>query len=35
MDLQEVRWGMDFIIEAQVRERWRDVVKAVMNFLIP
>jgi hypothetical protein len=35
MNLQEVRWGKDLIIQAQSRERWRALVKAVMNLLIP
>jgi len=35
MDLQEVRWVIDWIVEAQGRERWRALVKAVMNILIP
>ena len=35
MNLQEVRLGKDLIIQAQSRERWRALVKAVMNLLIP
>jgi hypothetical protein len=36
MDLREVGWGgMDWINLAQVRERWRAVVNAVMNFQLP
>jgi hypothetical protein len=35
MDLREVRWGMDWIVQAQGREKWQAFVKAVMNLLIP
>jgi hypothetical protein len=35
MDLPEVGWGTDWIDLAQNRDRWRDVVNAVMNFRIP
>ena len=36
MDLQEVECGyMDWIVLAQVRERWRKLVSAVMNLRVP
>jgi hypothetical protein len=36
MNFQEVGWGgMDWIDLAQNRNRWRVVVKAVMNLLVP
>jgi len=35
MDLQEVNWGRDWIDLAQDRDKWRVVVNAVMNFVIP
>jgi hypothetical protein len=36
MDLQEVGWGgMDWIDMAQDRDRWRDLVSAVMNLWVP
>jgi hypothetical protein len=36
MDLVEIKWGdMDWIGLAQDRCRWRAVVKAVINFLVP
>jgi hypothetical protein len=36
MDLQEVGWGgVDWIDMAQDRDRWRAVVSAVMNLLVP
>jgi hypothetical protein len=35
VDLQAVGWGMDWIELAQDRDRWRAVVHAVMNLLVP
>jgi hypothetical protein len=35
MYLQEVGWGMDWIEMAQGRDRWRALVKAVMNLRVP
>jgi hypothetical protein len=32
IDLQEVRWGMDWIDVAQDKERWRAILEAVMKF---
>jgi hypothetical protein len=35
MDLQEVKWGRDWIDLDQDRDRWWAVVNAVMNFVFP
>jgi hypothetical protein len=36
MDLQKVGWeGVDWIDMAQDRDRWRDLVNAVMNLRVP
>jgi hypothetical protein len=35
VDLQDVGWGMDWIELAQNRDRWRALVKAVMNLRVP
>jgi hypothetical protein len=34
MDLQEVGWGMDGIVLAEDRDRWRCLVDAVMNLRV-
>jgi hypothetical protein len=35
VNLQDVGWGMDRIVVAQDRDRWRALVNAVMNLLVP
>jgi hypothetical protein len=36
MDLREIGWdGGDWIDLAQARDRWRALVKAVMNLRVP
>ena len=35
MDLREAGWGMDWIDLAQDRDRWRALVNAIMNLLVP
>ena len=34
MDLMEVLWGMDWIIVAQDRDRWRVLVNALINLRV-
>jgi hypothetical protein len=36
MDLREIGWGdVDWIGLAQDRDRWKDLVNAVMNLRVP
>ena len=34
MDLQEVEWGMDWIVLAEGMEKWRALVNSVMNLWV-
>jgi hypothetical protein len=35
MDLRAVGWGTDWIELSQGRDRWRSIVNAVINLLLP
>jgi len=35
MDLQAVRWGIDWIDLAQDSDRWQDLVDAVITLRVP
>jgi hypothetical protein len=35
MDLQQVRWGVEWVDLAQDRDRWQILVNAVMNLWVP
>jgi hypothetical protein len=36
MDLLQIGWdGVDWIVLAQVRDKWRALVNAVMNLRVP
>jgi hypothetical protein len=36
MDLRQLEWGgMEWIDQAQDRDRWRDLVNMVMNLRVP
>jgi hypothetical protein len=35
VNFHEVGWGMEWIVLAQHRNRWRAVVNAVMKFRVP
>jgi hypothetical protein len=34
MDVQDVRWGMDWVNLAQDRDRWWDIVNVVVNIWV-
>jgi hypothetical protein len=34
MDLEDIGWGMDWIGLAQDRDKWRALVKVIMNLLV-
>jgi hypothetical protein len=35
MDFQDVEWGMNWIDQAQDRDRWQAVVNGAMNLRVP
>ena len=35
MDLKEVEWNVNWIDLTQDRDRWRTLVKAIMNLRVP
>jgi len=34
LNLQKVGWGMDLVVVAQNRDRWRDFVNMVLKLLV-